>query len=135
MSYTIRQKADYAIKWIDQLPGFKKSLKGGKLGNAEGGYCCIGAGCVLTKTKHKPSDISSEAFRIKVGLSFRTGAFCFDKNGVRRTFLGRWDLAGINDDTKATFMDISELLKSNPHWMFIPKVATLIEQHYSRTKN
>lgn len=105
MSYTIRQKADYAIKWIDQLPDFMQDVSGGRLGSLETGYCCLGVGCVVTNTKFDSEDGNSEALQLKTGLVSSEGDLGFDEHGTPNRYLGELWLTGVNDDTTADFTD------------------------------
>lgn len=130
MSYTIKQKADYAINWIDKLPGFEQDKTGGRLGSVETGFCCLGVGCVVTNTKFDSEDSNSKTFQKKIGLINDYGDLGYNERGRPNRHLGVWTLTEVNDNTTAGFDDIAGLMKDKPHWMFIPKVAKLIEQHY-----
>jgi hypothetical protein len=125
-----KDQIEQAIKWIDELPDYKQAswkwrkTKMGSLGDAENGYCCLGAGCVITKTPFTAREATSTKFKNKVGLIKAAGIFEGDR------FYGEYALAGVNDNTQAGFKRISKLLKTRPRDIFIPVVAVGVENHY-----
>ena len=124
-----KEQVENAVKWIDGLPSLPQAPKGqrGELGNMEDGFCCLGAGCYLTDTPYDPTGLVSESFAERVGLSSNNG----DLQSF--SFYG-WDTLGeVNDYTNAGFKRISHLLRNKPEWMFTPKVAKGIREHYEKT--
>lgn len=122
----VGEQAVNAIKWIDELPSYKQSPEGRKLGDEENGYCCIGAACVITGTPYSPKNATSNSIVGVVGLKDDIGYF-----GLHE-FYGNTALTTVNDYSKAGFKRIATLLKTHPDWMFEPKVAELITKHYAK---
>lgn len=128
METTTEEQIKNAIKWIDELPNYKQAPMGkrSKLGNADNGYCCLGAGCVITGTEFISDRPANHEFQDKVGLIHLCGDFIKDN-----TYFGEYCLAFVNDNTDAGFKRISKLLKTHPDWIFKKEVAEGIRKHYS----
>lgn len=124
---TPKQKAKNAIKWIDNLPSYKQAPPAlrGILGNAEYGFCCLGAGCEILNMDYIQSGAESGELKHSVGLLNRWGGFT-----VGNKYYKASDLTILNDSTNAGFKRIANLMKTKPNWMFKPEVAELIEEHY-----
>lgn len=124
-----KEQVENAVKWIDGLPSLPQAPKGqrGELGNMEDGFCCLGAGCYLTDTPYNPSGLVSDSFTERVGLLCPNGYF------QSFSFYGFDTLTEVNDGTNAGFKRIARLLRTKPEWMFEPKVAKGIREHYEKT--
>jgi len=121
-----------AIKWIDNLPNYKQAPYGNrmKLGNAEDGYCCLGAGCKILNIPYIDKLGLSVEFKHEVGLKYNNGMFIKED----QTYYDCDSLTSLNDITKAGFKRITKLMKSHPEWMFEPEVAKGIKQHYTNER-
>lgn len=124
------QKAKNAIKWARTLIAGTYKPGKSRLGDAKTGYCCLGVGCLVTKTPFDPDygDIPTDAKR-KLGLKCNMGSFFYDEYEQEGSpeFYGVNSLHEINDFTKAGHKRIGKLLLSHPEWMFEPEVTTKIK--------
>lgn len=125
---TTEEQIKNAIKWIDELPNYKQAPIGkrSRLGDADNGYCCLGAGCVITDVKFDSENIHSNEFARKVGLNDSGGAL------GDNWYYNQKHLTDINDNTNAGFKRISNLMKTHPDWMFEKEVAEGIRKHYNK---
>lgn len=115
------------IKWVDALEsGWYKHGKD-RLGDAEHGYCCLGVGCVAVGIKVKRYAAMSPTFARSVGLMDTEGHFIKSDDW----YFQHRCLTDINDHTKAGFKRIAKLIKNHPEWLFQPKVAQAVKEHYS----
>jgi len=121
-------QAKNAIKWINELTNYKQAEyeKRGKLGDEESGFCCLGAGCVITGVAYDPKDFKSTEFTDKVGLISNLGAFTYPETLIH----GERALANLNDLTSIGFEGIAKVMRENPEEIFFPEVAKLIKEAF-----
>lgn len=125
------QKAKNAIKWIENLPNYKQPpiWNRGRLGDANEGYSCLGAGCAILGISFNEDDCVSSNFKEAVGLVEEEGHFI--EGAEHRLFLGESSLSLLNDETHAGFIEIAGLMKTRPTWMFENEVAKIIAKHFA----
>lgn len=120
-----RQQANNAIQWIEVLRTNTYKHGKGCLGDDKYGFCCLGVVCkILGIIFHCYNKTSNEVCRL-TGLIHPNGAFVNEKN-----YRGASSLTVINDTMNSPFTKIARLMRTSPEWMFTPKVADLIKQHY-----
>jgi hypothetical protein len=117
-------QSENAILWIEKLLTAKKDgIKQRKrhLGNHVEGFCCLGYGCAVTKTKYSSRAGSSKQFQDAVGL--RTD--CGSATGVAMSCVSMNDYKGLS------FSQIAGQLKGFATGYFIPEVAQSIKEHFA----
>ncbi len=146
MKYTTKQQGEYAILWLEKLmtaeeEGIKQAT--GQLGSKRWGYCCLGYGCSVTRTKFRSIEGVSLSFALKVGLLGTEGAAYVPKKSAPKLEVICGDLkasnwirkqnkacTSMNDTDGFSFKGISKRLQKYPHLYFIPEVAEQIKQHF-----
>lgn len=128
---TNQQQADNAIKWIDDLLVTKDPQGQTCLGDYNVGYCCLGKGCKVLNIIYDPMDGSSGELKSKVGLFTELGQLK-NKNRLPKGTLS--DLASLNDMARWSFKKIGQYMIKEPQQMFLPKVAELINKHYTKSQ-
>lgn len=125
------QKAKNAIKWIENLPNYKQPpiWNRDRLGDANEGYCCLGAGCEILNISFNANDAVSYDLKQAVGLLEEEGHFI--EGAEHRLFIGGSSLSLLNDETHAGFIEIADLMKKHPTWMFENEVAKIIAKHFA----
>lgn len=114
--------AELAIKWIESLSKTKVKQGMRALGDSKSGYCCLGWGCKITKTKYNPPDAVSYEFAKKVGLLVETGYTNKPKNGD-------FGLTTMND-RGVKFKEIAQFMKIQPQEYFTAGVAKIIKAYF-----
>ena len=127
MEYSLQEKIDNAVKWIDALPSYKQAPYGhrARLGDETRGFCCLGVGCHVLDMDYDPSRGISKPFQHKVGLTTDMGGI---GDGL---YYGRSCLTQVNDSTKAGFKRIAKFIKNNPEKVFDENIAEGIKEHYN----
>lgn len=126
-----KQKAKNAIKWIENLPNYKQApiWNRGKLGSAVDGYCCLGAGCDILDIEFREYERLSQELAETVGLQDWQGVFV--KGVGSKRFYNEDSLVLVNDETHTGFLEIANLMKKHPTWIFEKEVAETITKHFA----
>lgn len=129
---TTEQKINNAIKWITGLTYTKLPQAVDRLGNKKDGFCCLGYGCSRLKIKFDEKNSVSADFAKAVGLKFINGKFS-DGNYIKDKDRFYFDsLIDLNDEAKFSFRKISTVLKKHADWIFEPKIAKGIKNHFNK---
>lgn len=125
------QKAKNAIKWIENLPNYKQApiWIRERLGDKERGYSCLGAGCEILGIPFNEESWLSSDLKNTVGLKREDGYFI--EGGELQLFYDEDSLVLLNDETYAGFLEIANLMKKHPTWMFENEVAKIIAKHFA----
>ena len=73
--YTVSEKAERAIKWIDSLSKTRVQTQWKYLGSHKYGYNFVGYGCKILDVIYFPDELYSEEFCKSVGLIDKFGTF------------------------------------------------------------
>lgn len=129
-NYSLEEKIENAIKWIDGLKTTQVKQGTSELGNSERGYCCLGYGCMKLKIPYKADDGTNKEFIKAIGLNGLEGTR-IDNNPLGIKNNSNIDsLIEANDDFNYSFRRISTLIKKNIDGLFIPEVAINLKTHY-----
>jgi hypothetical protein len=126
---TNQEKANNAVKWIDELSTTDEKQGHGSLGDAETGYCCLGLGCKITGVSFESYGADSSEFSEKIGMRSDSGGFSppiIVDNGDYA-----YSLIDLNDDCEEPFSDISKNILTRLDSLFYDNVAKLIKKHYN----
>src|SRR5690606_34916400 len=129
---TAQEKANNAIKWIDELLTTKEKQGTNMLGNSVNGYCCLGIGCKVLDIDFFSVDAVSGFLSQKVGLFDNAGSFkniknkYFVFNGIKGYKEHADTLTGLNDLTDFNFRRIAKMIIKHLDKLFIPEVAEIL---------
>ena len=114
---TAEEKAKNVVKWANALWSEKYKQGAGRLGD-EDGYCCLGVGCMVTKTPFRSDQGCSIGFQKRAGLMDTIG-----------TLQNRVSLIQLNDERGYSFPKIADHIWKNKAELFVPEVAKALNQY------
>lgn len=131
-TYTTKEQAKNAIKWIDNLRYYKKTV-GALTRNVNGvqKYCCLGVACKVNGLKY--NDNMGYNVELDSALGFKySSAFEVDKFINGRIVTG---LTNANDYSYAKdkgFKNMTKVIKDNIDELFVPEVAKILKKYYKK---
>lgn len=126
---TLEEKIENAVNWIDELLDTQYKQATSRLGNIHDGFCCLGV-CNYVNDLYEADKSTLYLSFKKVGLISASGQFTIPIE--TKDDIAIMSLVSLNDIHNWTFKQIGELIRDYPQYIFRPKVAGGIIEHYSK---